>query len=419
MRLKNRPQLFAALLLLLLPIACAELQLVDSGGDDTALPDVPEVDEDLPPELDVDDEGEPDDGEIVCETRPDAPFCPAGGSICDGKRIIACDPSCGYPAEPRNVLELCGELELCEQDGEAGSCRDCLNAEECDLPFNQCDPFSGDRQCATYNSQQTCNPDGSVGEPAPCPTGSRCVNGGCTNPSASDTAATCSANTQCGGLLCLCNTPNYSSDPNQRFYDLCQTNTTQNDGNNGPLGTGYCTTANCLRDGCEPGEICVDHTDTRQFSTRSLCIPEGTCTTRGNSCGTNRVCEEFPTRLEGEDGPRAWELGCFVAPESHIGESCLRNSECLGGRCISTFVPSVGTNVSYCSADCSSDEECPSFARCAKPPGLLGTVCLIADELDPTCGGRASEAGITTGVFAQPPGTTRPQDQIQVCYFDE
>lgn len=311
----------------------------------------------------------------VCEEAEATPYCPPYGTQCYDNSVYACDDKCGHPVGVPQ--RRCADDERCESDGTDAFCRPCLEGEcDPDTPEpTECDPGVPQPFCASWNTTQRCQSDGTFSAETTCATNTRCNRGLCN--SGEDSGARCQNDTQCRGALCLCGQGYTSAASGECALGMAY---------------GYCSTRSCLTDGCPDTQLCADFRGTTQANGLSLCLPTNSCTTRGDSCTIgNRTlrCSEVPTRPEGADGPRHWELTCFTTNVAEIGAECVNASSCIGREC---DLKTVGGQPSrYCSATCSSEDECPSYSVCVELPGKpqrmcarLASECTTRLESDPS-----------------------------------
>jgi hypothetical protein len=385
---------FFALPLLLL-IACATSDPVRTEPDaetadipdegDTAASDVDESDsEDNDPvddltEFDgaetVNDTADEEDAAVDAATEPEVSSCDAPGSECQPfsstcdsttNSVVFCG-RCGFVLE----VESCGQGFVCDDSDGTGECREC-EADECAL-VSECTPNT--TTCLNFQTQQTCNADGTVGGISRCRDGRRCLeNGNCGN-AGQDTAAACTSNigatTGCAGEFCICGSEYVSA-----FGSA---------GCAGTLTTGYCSTADCSQTGCDPAnEVCVDFSAAGAVGSQAVCVNSEGCSQPGRPCGARAgfVCQELPSR-EVSSERVTWGFACWAdLGLNRVAETCSTDSDCAGGECVR--FENGGTTLSYCSAACDENRDCPSNARCVEDPrGAAGYICLAkANSLD-------------------------------------
>ena len=377
--------LAAGLLVVLAVTACAQLEFLDQVGDsgtnDTGGEDIAED-----AALDTSEPG-PCDGLD--------PVCVPGGLACspDGSAVVRCDETC--PVATDVEVFTCGEQEICDRLGLSVTCRPCIPG-ECGPIYDICDPEDLAPVCVSWSSRAQCTDLGDFGPSQVCPSGQRCIGGTCNT--GAQTGATCQNDGQCESRACVCGTVGYTAFPGAVDCPV-------------PLNLGYCTTNNCVQDGCRPGERCVDFAGTVFYRARSLCLPVADCEEAGSPCvGESRfyTCNELPTRTSASQAFRSWDLVCFPRQGSHIGESCTSDQLCIGGRCQRRTYPSGAE--SYCTATCATDVDCPSFAVCATPPGGAAPLCLVRAD---ACEERldASERIVQAVV------TTEDGAEVEVCWL--
>ncbi len=120
------------------------------------------------------------------------------------------------------------------------------------------------------------------------------------------------------------------------------------------------------------------------------CIPTGSC--GSNDCGF--VSDGCGAALDcgGCAGTQICRLGatCVGAPPGSVGGSCAQGSDCLGGVCLT---PSAnGWPGGYCSAWCTTDDDCGTGNVCAEKNGAGRGVCVAGCTTTADCGGRAGYA---------------------------
>lgn len=350
----------------------AELDVAENDSADQ------DVEQDVPePEDVVDVEDVVPEPDIVPDITPDVPTtsCDAPGtecepfsSTCDSNTnsVVFCG-RCGFVLE----VESCGQGFVCDDSDGTGECREC-EADECSL-VSECTPNT--TTCLNFQTQQTCNADGTVGGISRCREGRRCLeNGNCGNPG-QDTAAACTSNigatTGCAGEFCIC-----GSEYTAAFGTAdCA----------GSLGTGYCSTSDCSQTGCDPAnEVCVDFAAAGVVGSQAVCVNSEDCSQPGRVCGTRAgfVCQELPTREVSSDRV-SWGYACWAdLGLNRVSETCATDTDCAGGECVR--FENGGTTLSYCSATCDESRDCPSNARCVEDPrGAAGYICLAkANALD-------------------------------------
>lgn len=318
----------------------------DSGGDAT---DTRDSGNDT---ADTAEDTTPEDTAVEPDTLSE--ICPDGlAGECDS-RTIRCTAdrlsyeTCGRCGNLVNTT-ICSDGQICDDSSGLAECRPCLSGEcatEADCPPNT-------SQCADYRTAVTCRADGSIDLRTQCPGGGRCVDGGCRS-RGTVTATNCTTNTDCLGALCLCGGESTAAE----------------DCGAAALTGGYCSTVDCMTNGCDPtGELCVDFGVTGSFGGADLCVLRGGCTADqlpGTPCGSaGYACTELPTHARPTD--RAlWRPACWPDSVKPIGADCSSNADCVGGRCLTRNL--AGTTVSYCAADCGEAADCPSYATCMQDP---------------------------------------------------
>ena len=350
-----RPSRLAALLGLALVAGCAsasstgdssDVSDTRTGGSDTdAVDTLPEDSSNLDTTVAEDTTPEPDTLSEIC---PDglAGECEARTIRCTADRLAY--ETCGRCGNLVNTT-TCADGQICDDSSGLAECRPCLSGEcatEADCPPNT-------SQCADYRTAVTCRADGTVDLRTICPGGGRCVAGGCRS-AGSQTAAACTANSGCLGSLCLCGGES----------------TTAEDCGAAGLGAGYCSTVDCLTNGCDPAnELCVDFGVTGSFGDADLCVLRGGCSADrlpGTPCGgAGYACTELPTHARATDRAQ-WRPACWPDTIKPIGAACSSDAECVGGRCLTRSLG--GNTVSYCTASCGDAADCPSYATCMQDP---------------------------------------------------
>lgn len=333
----------------------------------------------------------------LCEQPEAVPYCPPYGTQCYENAVYSCDDDCGHPVG--QAQKVCGKDERCDTDGVDAFCRPC---EEGECPDEsgpepeptECDPTNLQPFCSSWNTHMRCQADGTWSNETTCAANQRCNRGLCNN--GNDVGSTCQTDANCRGAFCICATGYSASNP-----DECL----------GSMSYGFCTNRSCLTDGCPDSQFCASFVGLAQARGGSICLDKGTCTERDQLCAAgNRVlrCSEVPVKAEGADGPRTWELACFTMSLREIGDSCTGNAQCAGGECL---LRNVGnTQVRYCTNECNSNEECPSYAACV----------ITADQPTGICARKASEcstrlaadSNISTRTLQDVDGNT-----VDVCYY--
>ncbi len=291
----------------------------------------------------------PEDTAIEPDTLSE--ICPDGlAGECDS-RTIRCTAdrlsyeTCGRCGNLVNTT-ICSDGQICDDSSGLAECRVCLSGEcatEADCPPNT-------SQCADYRTAVTCRADGTIDLRTPCPSGGRCVSGVCRS-AGSVTASACSASADCLGGSCLC-----GADGADTAADCSAASLTG----------GYCSTVDCMTNGCDPtGELCVDFGVTGSFGGADLCVLRGGCAADqlpGTPCGgAGFACTELPTHARPTDRA-VWRPACWPDSVKPIGADCSSDADCIGGRCLTRNL--AGTTVSYCAADCGEAADCPSYATC-------------------------------------------------------
>ncbi len=380
--------------------ACAEAVFIDGDtAEDTRVEDTADVAvEDTPSELeDVADTGdvgdtadEPDlsDANDVAD-EPDV-IGDTTNDITSNCEVVSdeCAPLTAGCSADRTTIDVCGrcgeiirstactEGEICDDTGASPICRPCVDI-ECGPTSDDCTP--GETTCNGWNTIQGCNPDGTFGSVLSCPSQGRCIGGNCT-PGGGNTGDVCTQDVGldpgCVGYRCICGSE-YLATYGNSACTLA----------NSALSTGYCTTRNCLENGCnDTSEICTDFTGTNLFGGLNFCVARGNCATRGNNCAVagrpNTQCEELPVR-ETAGGFLSWELGCWIRDLAHIGEECTSNADCLGGTCVRET--RGAESITYCTVSCGAIGDCPSFSECVERPGSDGNYICAARANSADC----------------------------------
>jgi hypothetical protein len=343
----------------------------------------------------------PDAASPDADAEDPGPVCDVLGEECtpstvqcsDARTRVFCD-RCGFIIN----TSTCAIEERCDDSAPSAVCVPC-GPGECDIP-PECLPNS--RTCQDFRTAQVCGPDGTVTATNPCPAGRRCFDGNC-GPDGQPTASPCTKNidptTGCRGTLCVCGD------------DWTTANTDA--GCVGSLGSGYCSTAGCVQNGCDPAsEVCADFSVNGSWAGNDFCITREGCTRLGSSCGSaGMACQELPTR----SGPSArieWSLACWTTGSRAIGQTCSNDRECSGGLCLTRS--RGGVPVSYCAAPCGAEAGCPSNARCVADPGGASRFLCLANASAADCPRLDTE-----------PLNIRPTRELQrfgggtarVCYF--
>ena len=319
-------------------------QTTDAGPDtDATVEDTADVapEPDLAPDLaeDPTDPPEPDTRCTAC--------CPGDTRCADGELVAT--EVCNEEGTAWEAGVTCANLESCE----AGAC------------VTRCEP--GATLCRDAENQQTCDVGGQSWTARRCSEG-RCVGGACG--SGALTGASCDADDACAGGACLCKGDRPC--PPDAFPD------------------GYCTTADCAVDGCEPArEICVDFASSGAFGGGNHCV---------------RYCAECPRELglrcrllpviDGDD--ITWQEGCFATYPRDMGGQCATNADCLGGLCW-TGDDGPRDGLGYCTYACEDHEDCPGNSSCVRFPGREGTFCGVhCGDGDPGSGPCPENRGVAT-----------------------
>jgi hypothetical protein len=409
-------------LLLLLLAGCASsdpLPDEDANGDDTTEEDTG-AEEDTGTEEDTDEEDTTEDVEVTPEVDvPDAPpadivevdaasdvnvsSCEIVGSECEPftsacsaatNSVIYCG-RCGFVLDE----EACGDQGVCDDtDGTAG-CRDC-EGDEC-LSGTECTP--GTVSCLNFETQQACTEDGVPGAITRCGEGRRCLQNGECSSAGQDTGAACTTNlgaaSGCAGQLCVCG-PEYTA-------------TSGATGCEGALATGYCSTDDCAATGCDPAsEVCVSFAATGAFASQNFCVNQERCTFAGQSCGSRAgfVCQELPVRTVGSTVV-SWDWACWAdLGLQAISETCTTDADCAGGECVRTG--SGDATLSYCTAPCDRNRECPSTSRCVADPRGGGDFICLASANPTDCPRLGRDFNVRTYAYRTLAGST-----ADVCFI--
>ena len=343
----------------------ADVEDVNSADDLIDLDDSEAVD-DVPSEADVAVDTAPDSGTTSCDEP--GTECEPFSSSCDSttNSVVFCG-RCGFVLE----VESCGQGFVCDDSDGTGECREC-EADECSL-VSECTPNT--TTCLNFQTQQTCNADGTVGGISRCREGRRCLDSGNCGNAGQDTAAACTSNigatTGCAGEFCVCGGEYLSAYGNA--------------GCTGTLATGYCSTADCSQTGCDPAnEVCVDFAAAGVVGSQAICVNSEGCSQPGRPCGSRAgfVCQDLPSRNVASDRV-TWAYACWAdLGLNRVSETCSVDTDCAGGDCVR--FDNAGTTLSYCSAPCDDNRDCPSNARCVEDPrGAAGYICLAkANSLD-------------------------------------
>jgi hypothetical protein len=365
----------------------------DAGDDAPGRPDVsndvvtPDVSPDAPQDGSGSDAG----------TEPDGFDCDEVSAECTPRAVYCVDRTTrGFCGRCGNLVsdEACDQLEVCDDSTGVAVCRAC-EGDECPEIID-CVPST--RSCANFQTVQVCGTDGRVESTQPCPAGRRCFDGEC-GPEGGVTGAACTEDRGaggCRGLLCVCG-PGWQADFGAA-------------GCTGDLADGYCSTENCVENGCDPGNEACLAIPGSPFGDTSFCVLKAGCTSRGAACGDGFRCEELP----GPVSPRAdvsWTLGCWRPDVTPLGAECTSDADCLGGECRVRNVS--GATVSYCASPCGADATCPSYASCVEDPdGGSGYVCLANGD------GAACPRLSTQPIWMQDRTQNRyGGGQARVCYF--
>ena len=288
---------------------------------------------------------------------PDMPAdtaCPGEGVCCpmatrcapgEGEAVEVCDAQgAGW-----DVSQACAAGEVCE-------------GARCVVV---CEP--GETVCRDAENVQTCDPEGASWTARRCTDG-RCVDGECRTGAL--TSAECTADEQCAGGSCLCKADSGCPE--------------------GVLSGGYCSTDNCVVNGCEPArEICVDFSESGAFGGGSHCVRFcGDC-----PAGRGLRCRSLPVR-QGEE--RVWADGCFADYPRDAGGRCSSDADCIGGTCWQGDQgPQDGQG--YCTHACAAHEECPGNASCVRFPGVDGFFCGVhCGDGTPGSGSCPENRGVAT-----------------------
>lgn len=286
------------------------------------------------------------DGPVSSDTPLDSPQE-------DATRVDAPEPDadpCGVccPGESRCVDSL--TREVCTADGsgfERSACTDkvCLDG-ECAGDAIVCEP--GHAECLSAETQQTCNAQGTAFVSAGCGAGV-CIGGVCRD--GERTAGYCTEDGDCAGGQCLCGGPSACTGMGE-LADI--------------LPNGYCTTTDCVAEGCGTGEYCMDFGVPALFDSGKHCV--GDCTDCLTAVGM--ACRQTPVAL---GDSLVWEDACMFGYLGEMSAFCEEDSDCMGGTCWrGDPMPTHG----YCTLlGCSDTRQCPSNASCVDF-GAEGNVCL-------------------------------------------
>lgn len=369
----------------------------DSGSDTAVAPDSSNDTSDTG--LDTSPEDTAVEPDTISSTCPDglAGECDSRTIRCTTDRLSY--ETCGRCGNLVNTT-ICSDGQICDDSSGLAECRACLSGEcatEADCPPNT-------SQCADYRTAVTCRADGSIDLRTQCPGGGRCVDGGCRS-RGNAPATNCTTNTDCLGALCLCGGESTAAE----------------DCGAAALTGGYCSTVDCMTNGCDPtSELCVDFGVTGSFGGADLCVLRGGCTADqlpGTPCGAaGYACTELPTHARPTDRA-VWRPACWPDSIKPIGAACSSDAQCVGGLCLTREL--TGTTVSYCSAPCGEAADCPSYAACMRDPAAAaGTFfCMAKTEFCPRIqsGTRAQIDGRRLEFF----DVADRADTTTVCYFAE
>jgi hypothetical protein len=369
----------------------------DSGSDTEVVPDSSND------TADTDVDTSPEDTAVEPDALPAT--CPDGlAGECDSRTIRCTTDRLSYETCGRcgNLVNttICSDGQICDDSSGLAECRACLSGEcatEADCPPNT-------SQCADYRTAVTCRADGSIDLRTQCPGGGRCVDGGCRS-RGSATATNCTTNTDCLGALCLCGGESTAAE----------------DCGAAALTGGYCSTVDCMTNGCDPtSELCVDFGVTGSFGGADLCVFRGGCMADqlpGTPCGAaGYACTELPTHARPTDRA-VWRPACWPDSVKPIGAACSSDAHCVGGLCLTREL--AGSTVSYCSAPCGEAADCPSYAACMRDPAAAASTffCMAKTEFCPRIqsGTRAQIDGRRLEFF----DVADRADTTTVCYFAE
>lgn len=316
----------------------SDTSATDTRVEDSSVADTTPI-EDTTPEPDTTSEICPDGLAGECESRT---------IRCTADRLAY--ETCGRCGNLVNTTS-CGDGQICDDSAGLAECRPCLSGEcatEADCPPNT-------SQCADYRTAVTCRSDGTVDLRTICPGGGRCVGGGCRSLGTA-TSTACNTGSECLGAQCVC-----GSDSVSVPAEDCAA---------AALGGGYCSTVDCMANGCDPAsELCVDFGVTGNFGDADICVLRGGCSADqlpGAPCGgAGYACTELPTHARPSDRA-VWRPACWPANIKPIGAACSSDAECVGGRCLTRSL--AGSNVSYCTSNCGDAADCPSYATCMQDP---------------------------------------------------
>lgn len=402
-----RPRYSLAILLLLFSAySCAELKIDDvADGPRDVIEDV-----DIDALIDIDDsETSPPDSVDTSDSET-ADFCPEDAESCevgetrcgpDGRSLQSCNQVCNaYLPESTNP---CGTGELCYETELGAACTA--------PPFSECNPLAASADvCIDSGSFAPCRRDGTLGSSTPCSANSRCANGVCRSPIIA-TGTACNNSGDCNSF-CLCGSQDYN--PRNAVQTECSLQ---------PLLRGFCTVDDCLRDGCLDEETCALLSQTDFADGRNICLVSTSCAgmSEGDACmSAGRVgftCRNVPVTGT-TDGQIDWQLACYDALPTSVGETCRTSGECLGSDCKRRSTASV------CSQACTSDLNCPADSVCVFNPdeidvndaetqnGLSSGLCLYrSTACDGTDDINASLTSRITRTF------TDSANLLTVCYL--
>lgn len=286
------------------------------GADAPADPDVAEA-----PDM-----AEPDLPEDTADPEPDTRCteCCPGDLRCAEGDVVATEV-CNEDGTGWEEGEVCPAFETCD----GGAC------------VVRCEP--GETVCRDAENQQTCDVGGMSWTARRCTEG-RCIGGQCREGALTGDA--CTMDDQCAGGACLCQADRPC--PGDVLAD------------------GYCTTADCAVDGCDPvREICVDFAFSGAFGGGNHCVRY--CA----DCRGGLRCRLLPVR-QGET--IVWQEGCFANYPRDMGGKCNADADCIGGTCwTGDLGPRDGQG--YCTYACATDEDCPGNSSCVRFGGVEGTFC--------------------------------------------
>jgi hypothetical protein len=99
----------------------------------------------------------------------------------------------------------------------------------------------------------------------------------------------------------------------------------------------------------------------------------GTCATTSNCASEFDACEGEGGGTTG--GSTGDSSGGSTGGSKEVGDGCANNEECATGWCL--FEP--GADFGYCTKECESFSDCPSFWECKKPSNASSKFCFKDD----------------------------------------